>query len=218
MMDFPKELLDGYRAWHDERLPAERGRLAQLARLGQAPQALIISCCDSRVAPETVFSVGPGEMFVVRNVANLVPPYQPDGDYHSTSAAIEFAVTGLSVPHIVILGHTRCGGVGAYLQGAFSPEARGEFIGRWMDLVEGSREEALAADPNLEGSELAIAVERVAIRRSLANLRTFPEIARREAAGSTSLHGAHIDIATGELFILDKATDTFVPAVASVIA
>jgi carbonic anhydrase len=205
---FPKQLEDGYRLWRESRLPQERGRLAQLAVLGQAPQALIIGCCDSRVSPESIFSSGPGELFVLRNVANVIPPYRPDGKHHGTSAAIEFAIGGLAIPHVVVMGHSQCGGIRAYLN-AGNDSTRGEFIGPWMDLVGGAKEEALAREPGLKGKALETAVEEAAIRLSMKNLRTFPEIKRREAEGIITIHGAHLDIANGDLRVLDEKTGNF---------
>jgi carbonic anhydrase len=208
----PKGLVDGYRLWRHAELPQERGRLAQLAALGQAPQAFIVACCDSRVSPETIFSSGPGELFVLRNVANVIPPYQPDGRHHGTSAAIEFALLGLAVPHIVVMGHSHCGGVKAYLNSSFDSDARGDFIGHWMDLIHGAKEDALERQPGLTGRDLELATEEAAIRLSIKNLRTFPEIQRREAEGLIALHGAHLDIANGELTVMDAETGAFAPA------
>jgi len=208
---FPKALEDGYRLWREERLPQERGRLAQLAALGQAPLALVIACCDSRVSPETIFSAGPGELFVLRNVANVIPPYRPDGKHHGTSAAIEFALGGLAVPHIVVMGHSQCGGVNAYLNPKF--DKAGEFIGPWMNLIEGAKEDALARNPGLSGRALETAVEEAAIRVSIGNLRTFPEIRRREAEGLITVSGVHLNISNGELRVLDEETGDFLPAV-----
>jgi carbonic anhydrase len=207
---FPKSLADGYRLWRDEKLPHEKGRLAQLAALGQAPQALIIGCCDSRVSPETIFSSGPGELFVLRNVASVVPPYSPDGRHHGTSAAIEFAVAGLAVPHIVVMGHSQCGGIRAHL--SENTDTAGLFIGPWMDLIKGAKEEALAKDSKLKGRALETAVEEAAVRFSINNLRTFPEITRREKEGLLTISGAHLNISNGELRLLDEATGKFAPA------
>lgn len=205
---FPKILADGYRLWRDDRLPHERGRLAQLAALGQAPQALVIGCCDSRVSPETIFSSGPGELFVLRNVANVVPPFRPDGKHHGTSAAIEFAIAGLAIPHIVVMGHSQCGGIRAYLNSG-DDSTRGDFIGPWMDLVGGAKEDALERDPKLTGRALETAVEEAAIRLSIRNLRTFPEIKRREAEELVTISGLHLNISNGDLRVLDEATGNF---------
>jgi carbonic anhydrase len=207
---FPKTLADGYRLWRDEKLPSEKGRLAQLAALGQAPQALIIGCCDSRVSPETIFSSGPGELFVLRNVANVIPPFRPDGKHHGTSAAVEFAISGLAVPHIVVMGHSQCGGIRAHLSA--EADTAGDFIGPWMDLIAGAKDEALEKDPTLKGKALETAVEEAAIRLSIRNLRTFPEIKRREAEGLVTISGAHLNISNGELRILDEKTGAFAPA------
>lgn len=208
-MSFPADLIDGYRRYTGERLPEERRRLAQLAKLGQAPRAMVIGCCDSRAAPETVFSTGPGELFVVRNVANIVPPYAPDNAHHSTSAAIEFAVRDLMVPDIVVLGHSLCGGIAAYLKGRQLEEIRGEFIGPWIDLLSGSQAEASETDAALAEADMQRAVEEVVVRRSLKNLMTFPFVRERVEAGNVALHGAHFGIATGELRILDPETGRF---------
>ena len=204
----PKILADGYRLWRDDRLPHERGRLAQLAALGQAPQALVIGCCDSRVSPETIFSSGPGELFVLRNVANVVPPFRPDGKHHGTSAAIEFAIAGLAIPHIVVMGHSQCGGIRAYLNSG-DDSTRGDFIGPWMDLVGGAKEDALARNPKLTGRALETAVEEAAIRLSIRNLRTFPEIKEREAKALITISGLHLNISNGDLRVLDEATGDF---------
>ncbi len=204
----PKILADGYRLWRDDRLPHERGRLAQLAALGQAPQALVIGCCDSRVSPETIFSSGPGELFVLRNVANVVPPFRPDGKHHGTSAAIEFAIGGLAIPHIVVMGHSQCGGIRAYLNSG-DDSTRGDFIGPWMDLVGGAKEDALERNPKLTGRALETAVEEAAIRLSIRNLRTFPEIKRREHEALVSISGLHLNISNGNLRVLDEATGDF---------
>lgn len=205
---FPKTLADGYRLWRDDRLPHEKGRLAQLAALGQAPQALVIGCCDSRVSPETIFSSGPGELFVLRNVASVVPPFRPDGKHHGTSAAIEFAISGLAIPHIVVMGHSQCGGIRAYLK-SDDDSTRGDFIGPWMDLVGGAKEDALSRDPKLAGRALETAVEEAAIRLSIRNLRTFPEIKRRESEALVTISGLHLNISNGDLKVLDDATGNF---------
>src|ERR1700710_2462605 len=114
-MTFPQRLGEGYRSFRAARLPAEQSRYRDLAERGQAPETMIVGCCDSRVAPEVIFDAGPGELFVVRNVANLVPPYQPDGGAHGVSAALEYAVRALRVKHIVVLGHAQCGGIRAFI-------------------------------------------------------------------------------------------------------
>src|SRR5689334_10036305 len=136
MLSFPTSLLNGYRNFMSGRYVDERERYRSLAEDGQKPAALVIACCDSRSAPETIFDAGPGELFVVRNVANLVPPYAPDGEFHSTSAALEFGVMSLKVKNIVVMGHGRCGGIKAALDPEQRPLSPGDFIGKWMSLVE----------------------------------------------------------------------------------
>src|SRR6266446_7122490 len=131
---FPQHLLQGYRTFTSQRLPTEQSRYRELSERGQSPEVMVIGCCDSRVSPEVIFDAGPGELFVVRNVANLVPPYSPDGAYHGVSAALEFAVGALRVKHIVVLGHAGCGGVRAFAENR-PPLSPGDFIGKWMSLI-----------------------------------------------------------------------------------
>src|SRR5215813_5253441 len=134
MITFPQKLIDGYRTFASQRLPTEQSRYRELSERGQSPEIMVIGCCDSRVSPEVIFDAGPGELFVLRNVANLVPPYAPDGEYHSTSAALEFAVQSLKVRNIVVMGHGRCGGIRAALNPTEQPLSPGDFIGKWMSL------------------------------------------------------------------------------------
>ncbi|RMF03213.1 MAG: carbonic anhydrase [Alphaproteobacteria bacterium] len=210
MRKFPPALLEGYRSFRKTRLPRERERYLTLAREGQSPETLVIACCDSRAAPEMIFDARPGEIFVVRNVANLVPPYRPDGEYHSTSAALEFAVQSLKVKHVVVLGHGRCGGIKAALDPAAEPLSPGDFIGKWMELLAPSAK-AVAADTRMTESERQTALERVSIRHSIENLRSFPCVSILEDRGALTLHGAWFDIATGELLVLDRDSGEFVP-------
>ncbi len=208
MTDFPRSLLDGHRAFHDSRYEPERERYRALAEHGQTPEVMVIACCDSRSAPETIFSAAPGELFVVRNVANLVPPYEPDGACHSTSAALEFAVQSLKVRHIVVLGHGRCGGIRAALHPPAEPLSPGDFIGKWMSLLRPAAN-AIAAGGRLTEAERQTALERASIRNSIANLRTFPCVSILEDRNRLHLHGAWFDIADGELWTMDPATGAF---------
>jgi len=208
MSDLPAHLIAGYRSFMAGRYTSESGRYRHLAREGQTPKTMVIACCDSRVAPEIVFDAGPGDLFVVRNVANLVPPYEPDGAYHSTSAALEFAVQSLKVEHIVVMGHGRCGGIAAALAPDAEPLSPGDFIGKWMNLVAPAAE-TVAAHALLTASERQTAMERISIRFSLANLRSFPCVSILEGKGRLSLHGAWFDISTGELWAMDMATGDF---------
>jgi len=209
----PHRLLQGYSAFLSGRFGHERDRFRELAEVGQKPRIMMIGCCDSRVSPEVIFDAGPGEIFVVRNVANLVPPYKPDDDLHGTSAALEFAIMGLRVEHIVVMGHAQCGGVRAYAEGEADPYQRplspGDFIGKWMSLIAPAAQRL--GPPGEE--PMGDYVERLAlesIRESIANLRTFPCVRTLEARGRLFLHGAYFGVATGKLMALDEADGRFV--------
>jgi carbonic anhydrase len=204
-MSLPKSLVEGYRRFVRDRHTPERGRYRQLAELGQAPNAMVIACCDARVDVAAIFDAEAGELFILRNVANLVPPYEPAGMYHGTSAAIEFAVTALNVPHLIVLGHSHCGGVAAYRHKVRDKVPEQGFIGRWLTLLDGL--ELVESDIFTYGDEMAF--EFAAIRSSLAKLHTFPFIREREEAGLISLHGLHFDIASGGLIALDDETGRF---------
>lgn len=206
----PEHLIEGYREFKNNRLPSERARFRQLATEGQHPKTMVVACCDSRAAPETLFSSGPGDIFVVRNVANLIPPYEPDGEYHSTSAALEFALAALQVEHIVILGHGQCGGIHAAISPSAEPLSPGDFIGKWMSLLDPVAK-AVGANDHMTPKEQQGALERIAIRYSIANLRTFPMVRSLEAEGKLSLHGAWVDIASGELWAMDPESGDFHP-------
>ena len=208
MTEFPHSLLHGYQSFKNDRYAREHARYRSLAEDGQKPEVMIIACCDSRSAPETIFNAAPGEIFVVRNVANLVPPYEPDGAYDSTSAALEFAVQSLKVRHIVVLGHGRCGGISAVLHPAAEPLSPGDFIGKWMKLLGPAASEIEAGGP-LTDAERQIALERASIRHSIANLRSFPCVSILEDRGRLTLHGAWFDIAHGELWTMNPATGDF---------
>ncbi|WP_137181025.1 carbonic anhydrase [Roseomonas sp. AR75] len=200
-------LLDGYRRFRNETWPQQRARFERLAAQGQTPHTMIIACSDSRVDPQMIFSAGPGELFVVRNVANLVPPYMPDAAFHGTSAAVEFAVRVLRVGRLVVMGHALCGGIGALLRGT-PPEAT-DFVAGWIGIAAGARTAALRCDTPDAQQE---AGEHEAVRISLANLMTFPWVAEAVQAGGLRLHGAHFGVATGRLLLLDAATGAFTPA------
>lgn len=206
-------LIDGYRRFRAGPYNDQRARFDALAHAGQAPKVMIIACADSRVDPTRIFDSAPGEMFVMRNVANLVPSYAADGTAHGSSAAIEFAVTQLEVEYLVVLGHARCGGISASLTGKFdkAAEGHGAFIGRWMAEIEPARDRIRAAQAISPDIDAQQALELAAIRLSLDNLMTFPFIEERVVAGTLQLQGAHFDIADGILRILDPATDRFEP-------
>jgi carbonic anhydrase len=208
MTHLPERLLEGYRNFMSGRYATESNRYRSLAREGQTPETMVIACCDSRAAPELVFDARPGELFVVRNVANLVPPFAPDGSYHSTSAALEFAVQSLKVKSIVVMGHGRCGGIGAALDPGAEPLSPGDFIGKWMSLVAPAAE-AVAGNTMMTAGERQTALERISIRYSLANLRTFPCVEILERKERLTLHGAWFDISSGELWVMNGETGDF---------
>lgn len=208
MSHLPQALLTGYRNFMGGRYATDSSRYRELARDGQTPETMVVACCDLRSAPEAIFDAGPGELFVVRNVANLVPPYAPDGEYHATSAALEFGVQSLKVKHIVVMGHGRCGGIRAALDPAAIPLSPGDFIGKWMSLVAPAAD-AVASNTMMTSTERQTTLERIAIRYSIANLRTFPYIREREEKGRLSLHGAWFDISTGELWLMNPQTGDF---------
>ena len=208
-MNFPQRLIEGYGAFASGRLQAEQHRYRELAERGQTPEIMVIGCCDSRVSPEVIFDARPGELFVVRNVANLVPPFETGGTYHGVSAALEFGVGVLKVKHIVVLGHAHCGGVRAYAEDA-APISPGDFIGRWMSLM------APAADQvgprgSLSRAEYLVRLEKASVANTLDNLMTFPRLRKLIERGVVTLHGAYFGVAAGELSVLDQATGEFWP-------
>ena len=187
-------LIEGYRKFRAETWPTERARYEALAHWGQSPDTMVIACSDSRVDPQSIFGAVPGEMFVVRNVAALAPPFQPDGaGYHGTSAALEFGVRVLKVVRLVVLGHAQCGGVRAMVYGA--PPQASDFVAAWVDIARPALFAAAGADEN---SRLA-AIEAAVVRLSLANLMTFPWVQEAVAAGGLTVSGFRFDIHTGVL-------------------
>src|SRR5690349_1785257 len=181
MHRFPDHLLKGHANFMAGRYVREKDRYRELADIGQSPTTLIIACCDSRAAPEMIFDAAPGELFVLRNVANLVPTYQPDGGQHGTSAAIEFAVKALEISNVVVMGHGRCGGIRAALAPA-NPLAQGDFIGKWMAML-APVSDAVSKYTLLTDKERQTMLERFSIRNSINNLRTFPYVKRLEEEG-----------------------------------
>lgn len=209
MTSFPQRLISGYQTFATQRLPTEQTRYRDLSERGQSPEVMVIGCCDSRVSPEVIFDAGPGELFVVRNVANLVPPYSPDGQLHGVSAALEFAVQVLRVKHIVVLGHAQCGGVKAFVEDG-APLSPGDFIGRWMSLIAPAADKLppRAADEPMQS--FLTRLEHAAVGRSLENLMTFPCISILVQRGSLALHGAYFGVAKGSLSVLDQPSGKFV--------
>ncbi len=209
MTDF-SDLLSGYRRFRRDGWTAQRGRWAELAE-GQSPDIMVIACSDSRVDPSTIFDASPGQMFVVRNVANLVPPFELGGGRHGVSAALEFAVTQLEVSEILVMGHGACGGCAAALSQNFKDAKPGEggFISRWIEMLDDAREAVIHMHGEGLTREAIRAMEHEAIKVSIANLRTFACIREREAAGAIRLHGAWFAIDGGELFVLDEKSQEF---------
>jgi len=208
-MNFPQRLIDGYNAFVGGRLQREQDRYRELAELGQSPQIMLIGCSDSRVSPEVIFDASPGELFVVRNVANIVPPYAPDGQAHGVSAALEFGVAALRVKHIVVLGHAHCGGVRAFAE-EHAPLSPGDFIGNWMKLMGPA---ATKVGPRGEQSHAdhLTKLEQANVVNSLDNLMTFPRLAKLIEKSKIALHGAYFGVATGDLSVLDRASGEFRP-------
>lgn len=209
-MSFPTDLVSGYGRYLKRGFVRNKETQERLAIYGQEPKVMVISCCDSRVTPEGIFHAGPGELFVVRNVANLVPPCEDDDGLHGTSAAIEFAVKALKVEHIVVLGHAKCGGVHAFRLNANAPTLKGDFIGRWIKLLEPAAI-SMACMPvdNLEDPQLAM--EYAGVRQSLKNLETFSFVQAALEKGDLAVHGAWFDIGSGELRVMDPETQIFSP-------
>lgn len=207
--DDMEKLIEGFRRFRSRYFEENRSLFQALAENGQTPKVLLVGCCDSRVDPAIIFDAPPGEMFVLRNVANLIPPYAPDAGHHGTSAAVEFAIRGLNVEHVVILGHARCGGVRALVDGQTVEKT--DFIKGWMAIARTARDRSLAltlsAGQPTDAARRICEQETVAI--SLANLMTFPWIRERVEAGSLMLHGWFFDLDNGELFRLDPMTNTF---------
>ena len=207
MLTFPQQLINGYRAFQTQRLPTEQSRYRELSERGQSPEVMVIGCCDSRVSPEVIFDARPGELFVVRNIANLVPVYAPDGGTHGVSAALEYAVQVLRVKHIVVLGHAQCGGVRAFID-KIEPLSPGDFIGKWMSMFV-KPGEVVEQRPQETIQDFATRIEKASVFRSLENLMTFPCIQVLVDRGKLQLHGAYFGVAEGSLFVLDKATREF---------
>ncbi len=216
-MDEIKKLIDGFsrfRAHHYERGGTP---FRELVSQGQSPKIMFIACCDSRVDPAIITDCDPGDLFVVRNVANLVPPCEQGGGYHGTSAALEFAVRCLNVQHVIVMGHARCGGIRALLGNIRFEGDAGQFIAPWMSIAEEARREVVVTHANENADTHAAACEQAAVRISLRNLMTFPFVREAVAAGRLQLHGWYFDLDGGELLGYDPATggfELFVHAVA----
>ncbi|MGB3409307.1 MAG: carbonic anhydrase [Jannaschia sp.] len=208
----PKSLIQRYHGWKATTFAENAAWYRRLAEDGQRPRAMVISCCDSRVHVTSIFGAEQGEFFIHRNIANLVPPYEPDGLKHGTSAAIEYAVQVLHVAQIIVLGHSECGGVRGCEQmcSGHAPdlERPESFVGRWMDMLRPGWEAVKEIEPAADRLE---ALEKQAVLISLDNLMTFPFVADAVETGDLAMHGLWNDITQGELQIYDAATDRFSP-------
>lgn len=204
-----KPIVEGYKAYFTDEDKAHYRTLAE----GQSPKVMVIGCCDSRVNPDIIFHSRPGDLFVVRNVANLVPPFENDEASHGTSAAIEFAVTGLGVEHIVIMGHSACGGVRACCDSVHgdAEDPSGLFIPKWTSILSECAEAVLVENPDIGIEDMARKVEQAGIKSSLKNLKGFPFIQEGLEKKTLDVHGAYFDIKDAQLYAYDKATDTFLP-------
>ena len=207
----PQYLVQRYHGWRATTFSENHAWFRRLAHEGQRPRAMVISCCDSRVHVTSIFGAEQGEFFIHRNIANLVPPYEPDGAQHGTSAAVEYAVTALKVAHLIVMGHSLCGGVkGCYdMCSGHAPELeeKSSFVGRWMDLLRPGFERLEPGEAEAQVRQL----EFEAVKTSLENLMTFPFVAEAVEAEQLSLHGLHTDIAEGGLLELDARSGAFKP-------
>jgi carbonic anhydrase len=206
-MMLPSRLIEGYRSFRSGRLLMEQSRYHELATVGQSPETMVIGCCDSRVSPEVIFDARPGELFVLRNIANLVPPHAPDSNRHGVSSALEFAVQALKVRNIVVLGHAQCGGVRAFADDS-APLSPSDFIGHWMSLLEPVAKK-LGPRGDMPLTDYLTRLEQAALSYTLTNLLTFPYVRRRVDDGSLKLHAAYFGVATGVLSVLDQDSGEF---------
>lgn len=203
------DLIDGFHRFRSHYFGAERQLFQRLAREGQSPRVMVVACCDARVDPAILTDCDPGDVFVVRNVANLVPPCEQGGGYHGTSAALEFAVRCLHVEHVIVMGHARCGGIRALLGDIRFEGDAGQFITPWMSIVEEARREVVAKHGTGDAETRAAFCERAAVRISLDNLMSFPFVRQAVAAGGLQLHGWYFDLDRGELHGYNPATGSF---------
>ncbi len=210
-MSFPERLEKGYRSFLEKRFASERARYQELAA-EQKPSIMVIGCVDSRVSPEVIFDAAPGELLVARNVANLVPRYEPEGEsQHGTSAALEFAVRALQVGHIVVLGHAFCGGIKAFASDD-APLTSSDFIGRWMSQIAPAAEAITA--PKKDWESYLRQLEFASVELSLKNLMTFPFVRTAVEKGELSLHGAYFGVASGRMLVRNEKTGAFEPVAA----
>lgn len=209
MAEFPAQLIEGYKKFREGTYLPNQHAYELLADKGQSPDVLVIGCSDSRVNPNEVFAAGPGELFIIRNVANLVPPYETLGAYHGVSAALEFAVLHLEVGHVVVLGHTGCGGVKAMLDPATPSREDMTFISSWVSMMSMVRDDVVRDMADAPIEEQVVELEKRSIMASLVNLRSFPFVKSREDRGFLQLHGSYFDVGSGNLLLHHAETGTF---------
>jgi len=203
------ELINGYKNFLISRNLERDSLYRELAEQGQSPKTMVIACCDSRVDPSTVFDASPGQLFVVRNVANLVPSFSSQEDNHGTAAALEFAVKGLNVESILVMGHSHCGGIGFFLNNLDKdPDSMG-FVSRWVSILQDAKVEFGSNYKKLNKKDLQRFMEQASVKQSLKNLRTFPFIQEREELGLLKLRGAYFDIFDGKLLSFDPSSGSF---------
>ncbi len=204
-MDALNKLISGYKSFYQRFFIDDDKVYRKLAAEGQSPKVAIIACSDSRVDPSILLQVGPGDAFVIRNVANLVPPYQNDtSTYHGTSAALEFAITGIGVEHVIVLGHSKCAGIRALIDRRNQPDEAGSFVHSWMHIADDVRKEIREHHDHKPFDEQAHVCERGAIALSVTNLKTFPWIQKRLELGTLSVHGWHFDLDEGVIWELNQ--------------
>jgi carbonic anhydrase len=205
-MHWIRRFAQGYRGFRQNYFEENRQLFQQLSD-GQAPKVMLVGCCDSRVEPALILDAGPGDLFIVRNIANLIPPYEPDMHHHGTSAALEFAVKNLGVSHIVVMGHAECGGIRAALAGEVGGET--QFIGTWVSMISPIRDAVLKEAGDRPQAEQQRLLEQRSIVRSLQNLDSFPFVVERVQSGDLFVHGWYFDIHSGDLLAYDPATGAF---------
>ncbi len=207
---FPEHLADRFHRFKYRHFSPHHDHYETLASYGQHPDVMVVSCCDSRVDPETIFSAMPGELFVVRNVANIVPPFETTGQFHGVSAALEFAALNLRVKHIIVLGHSGCGGISACLEQSAARQSEARFITNWMSILDDARQKVVETCAGRPIPEMRAELERGGIKASIENLRSFPCIKTLESRGRLHLYGAYFEIAEGRLSVLNEGTGEFV--------
>ena len=206
-MDPIEKLTGGFKRFRDGQFQQQRATYEDLVDHGQHPKIALVACADSRVDPATVLQADPGDLFMIRNVANLVPPFEEGGEFHGTSAALEFAVDHLEVEHILVLGHAHCGGIRSMFDP--SPAPANSFIAPWMSLVKSAYLRVEGTMPDASVAEKAHHCEKEAVLVSLENLMTFPNIRERVGAGRLRLHGWHVDIRSCTLQVYDPQQQHF---------